>query len=783
MARKAVKYLKKPVKSISCLLISFLIALIIIFTPGLEIIAEESGPGIQVPTITSINPSAAYLGDTITLSGTGFGQTQDGGFIEFFNGTTQGIKVYETASWNDTNIECVIPQTALSGPITVNNAAGISNPIELIVLDSGSIPSDTTPVTSDTTSESTSDTTGESTGDTSETTTDSTLPDGQQTLQSQDLSNPDGGFGELDMISQSSGFNGRKLIIKYKPESKALKKLKEKKNALKNKDKTLADKDIIIIEVPDTMNMASVKEQLKKRPDIETIEADYEVKAFFVPDDTYYNQYQYNMRLVDAERAWDISNGGSSSVTVAVIDTGVAYEDYGPFKKALDLSSGTFVAGYDFIYDDTHPNDDNGHGTHVTGTIAQTTNNAYGCAGLAFNVKIMPLKILDYLGNGSGSDLIAAIYWAIDNGAKVINISLGGSVASSLEQQAIQYAKNHNVMVICATGNSAPTNPAILYPAAYPESIAVGSVGASKDRSSTSNYGPQIDVMAPGESILQESVNVNDAYNTAFYFYNGTSMATSHVSALAALILSINPSLTYDQVESNIKNNCEDLGTAGFDNYYGYGLIDAFESLLDLTGHVPVASNVSISPLIPTIYDNLTLSYDYSDSAGHTENGTLIRWYKNSQLQTAYNDLKTVPYTASQAGDQWYCTVSPCDGAVYGAAVTSNTVTVFQGPRSLWYLPEGFTGGDFETFILMMNPSDSDSLVNVSFMKSDGTVVPWPVTIPANSRYTIKVNDVTGMTDSAFGTKVEVTSGPGIVVERAMYYGVEAHNTMAFSGQ
>jgi serine protease len=789
MANKAAKFLKKFLKSAYHLLVFILIASIIIFFGGFEIKADEPGLGAQAATLTGINPSSAYPGDTITLSGTGFGPVQDVGFVEFFDGSAQGIKVYTVTAWNDTSIECAIPQTALSGPVTVTNTSGKSNPLELIILSSGSLPADTTPGTGDTTApdtgettpESTTDTTGVGTGVTSETSADSTLTDAQKQLISQDLTNPDGNFGELDMVEQSSGFNSKKLIIKYKPDSKALKKLKEKKNTLKNKDKTLADKDIVVIEVADIVDMASVKEQLQKRSDIESVEADYEVKALFVPNDTYYDTDQYNMRLIDAERAWDISSGGSSSVTVAVIDTGVAYENYGSFIKAADLTAGTFVAGYNFISDNTHPNDDNGHGTHVTGTIAQTTNNALGCAGLAFNVKIMPLKILDSAGNGSGSDLIAAIYWAINNGAKVINVSLGGSVYNSLEQQAVQAAKNSNVMVICATGNN---NGAVLYPAAYPESIAVGSVGTAKARSSFSNYGPQIDVVAPGERIYQETIIGSGNYNTAFYYYNGTSMATPHVAALAALILSVNPSLTYDQVENNIKNNCEDLGTAGFDNYYGYGLIDAYESLLDLTDHVPVASNAAIAPLLPTRYENLILSYDYSDSAGHTENGTQIRWYKNSTIQTAYNDLKTVPYAALQAGDQWYCTVTPSDGVLYGTAVKSNnTVTVYTGPKTLWYLPEGYTGAGFETFILMMNPSASTSNVKVSFLKSDGSVVEQSVTILPNSRSTVAVNTVTGMADSAFGTKVEVLSGPGIIVERAMYYSAEAHCTMAFSGQ
>ncbi|MFQ6043748.1 MAG: S8 family serine peptidase, partial [Candidatus Poribacteria bacterium] len=218
--------------------------------------------------------------------------------------------------------------------------------------------------------------------------------------------------------------------------------------------------------------MASI---YRNNPDVEYAEPNFIVTADMVPNDPYY-PLQWHLDNPDygginMEEAWDISTG-SSSVIVAVLDTGVAYEDYDIYLQAPDLAGTTFVPGYDFINDDAHPNDDNAHGTHVTGTIAQTTNNGYGVAGVAFQTAIMPVKVLNNEGSGSDTTVANGIQYAADNGAKVINMSLGSPEPSSVLENAVEYAYSKGVTIIASTGNDG--KEAVGYPAAYEECIAVG---------------------------------------------------------------------------------------------------------------------------------------------------------------------------------------------------------------------------------------------------------------------------------------------------------------------
>jgi serine protease len=235
-----------------------------------------------------------------------------------------------------------------------------------------------------------------------------------------------------------------------------------------------------------------------KNPDIEYAEPNFIVTAYMVPNDPDYPKqwHLYNPTYggINMQKAWDISTG-SSSVIVAVLDTGVAYEDYDIYLQAPDLAGTTFVPGYDFINGDSHPNDDNAHGTHVTGTIAQTTNNGYGVAGVAFQTAIMPVKVLDRDGYGSYTAVANGIQFATDNGAKIINMSLGGSSPSSVVEDAVEYAYGQGVTIVAAAGNdSGPVG----YPAAYEKCIAVGATRYDETTTWYSNYGAEIDLVAPG---------------------------------------------------------------------------------------------------------------------------------------------------------------------------------------------------------------------------------------------------------------------------------------------
>jgi serine protease len=331
---------------------------------------------------------------------------------------------------------------------------------------------------------------------------------------------------------------------------------------------------------------------------VEYAEPNYIAQALGVPNDPYY-PFQWNLRTrfeggINAERAWNRSTG--SGVVVAVIDTGVAYENYYDsqnltrYYQAPELSNVVFVSGYDFVGKDTHPNDNSGHGTHVAGTIAQNTNNGAGGAGIAYGAKIMPLKVLDRDGFGTYADIADAIVYAADNGAKVINLSLGGVSESSYMKEAVKYAYEKGVVVVAAAGNNGGS---ILYPAAYDDYvIAVGATRYDRQRANYSSFGPSLDIVAPGgdigvdqngdgygDGIVQQTFIGTDYGNFGYHFWQGTSMASPHVAGVAALVIANGYAKTPADVRQAMESTAYDLGSKGRDNYYGYGLINANAAL------------------------------------------------------------------------------------------------------------------------------------------------------------------------------------------------------------
>ncbi|MCU0516861.1 MAG: S8 family peptidase [Oscillatoria sp. Prado101] len=299
----------------------------------------------------------------------------------------------------------------------------------------------------------------------------------------------------------------------------------------------------------------------------EYIEPDYQYKAFQTPNDPDYSK-QWNLRSINIERAWDDTKG--SGTTVAVIDTGVS--------RVPDLQNTQFVPGYDFVNDREEATDDNGHGTHVAGTIAQSTNNGYGVAGIAYEAKIMPLKVLSAYGGGTVADIAEAIKFAADNGADVINMSLGGGGESAVMLEAINYAHGKGVTIIAAAGNEDENSAA--YPARYPHAIGVAALDASGQKAFYSNYGAGVDIAAPGGStregdlggILQNTINPETG-ESIFAAYQGTSMAAPHVAGVAALIKASGV-----QDPDDIENVLKQSALAVTDdplNHFGAGKLDA----------------------------------------------------------------------------------------------------------------------------------------------------------------------------------------------------------------
>ncbi|WP_414579437.1 S8 family peptidase [Anabaena sp. CCY 9402-a] len=280
------------------------------------------------------------------------------------------------------------------------------------------------------------------------------------------------------------------------------------------------------------------------------------------PNDEYYSK-QWNLHKIGVEGAWSQTKG--SGVTVAVIDTGVT--------KVRDLQETKFVKGYDFVNDKEEASDDNGHGTHVAGTIAQATNNKYGVAGIAYEAKLMPLKVLSSYGGGTVADIAEAIKFAADKGADVINMSLGGGGESQLLKQAIDYAHRKGVVIIAAAGNENENSAS--YPARYPYVIGVSAFGPDGEKAPYSNFGAGVDISAPGGtdagSILQETIN--EQGEGVFLGLQGTSMASPHVAGVAALIKAKGIEEP-EEILKVLKQSARVIQDDGL-NYYGAGQLNA----------------------------------------------------------------------------------------------------------------------------------------------------------------------------------------------------------------
>jgi thermitase len=424
--------------------------------------------------------------------------------------------------------------------------------------------------------------------------------------------------------------------------------------------------DIEVFSFPGLKANSKAMEQmmaaLKKNKNVIMVEQNLIYTVNFTPNDPSQGS-QWAWGVIDAYQGWDVTQGSTSTV-IAVVDTGVQ-------RNHPDLDA-KIVAGYDYVQNDTAPDDGNGHGTHVAGTAAAETNNSTGGAGTCPNCKVMPVRVLDNNGSGTLANVANGITWAANNGAKVINLSLGGGGSSTL-QQAVQYAWSKGVFLACAAGNSNTSSTSSAYPAAYAECFGVASTTSTDARSSFSNYGSWVEVAAPGSSIY--STWLNSGYNTI----NGTSMATPHVAGLAGLLAS--QGKTNQQIWDTICNSAEDISGTG--TYWTCGRINVNNAVGGGTTPPPPPPpppagalqnggfESGIAPWVETSTGGYTLrdtarphtgSYSEwmggynsgTDTVSQTvvvpSNGTLSYWWymtSSESTSTAYDYMRVKVYNAS----------------------------------------------------------------------------------------------------------------------------------------
>ncbi|WP_214803677.1 S8 family peptidase [Exiguobacterium sp. ERU656] len=314
----------------------------------------------------------------------------------------------------------------------------------------------------------------------------------------------------------------------------------------------------------------AAKAKLAKSADVTYVELDGQMQGLGVDP---FKKYQWSLNntgqrggVKGADINFEamkrrIAGKKQTTTRVAVIDTGInpTYADFAG-RVRMDL-------GYDFVHKRKLAIDDHGHGTHVAAIIAANSNNTYGMSGINAKASIIPIKVIASNNTGSNSNIAKGIIYAVKKKAKVINMSLGGGFSSLAIEDALAYAKKQGVLVVVATGNDGTSR--LSYPARSKYALSVGSTNRFDRRSTFSNYGDGLDLVAPGQDIPSYLSDGESA------FWSGTSMAAPHVAGVASLLYSLKPTLKATEVESILKKSAQDLGKIGYDKAYGYGRLDA----------------------------------------------------------------------------------------------------------------------------------------------------------------------------------------------------------------
>ena len=387
-------------------------------------------------------------------------------------------------------------------------------------------------------------------------------------------------------------------------------------------------------------------QRLQQTPGIEFAEPNYIYRALATTNDPMLGQL-WGHAKVGAQSAWDQSTG--ADVLVAVVDTGVDYNH-------PDLQ-GRVIKGPDLANNDSDPMDDQGHGTHVAGTIAATGNNSAGIAGIAYNSKVLAIKVLGRDGSGDTSKIANGILKAAEMGAKVINLSLGGPQSSNVLKSALDKATQQGALVVVASGNESTSSPS--YPAAYPNALSVGSTTTSDARSNFSNYGSTLDIAAPGSDILSTT-------EKTYKKLSGTSMAAPHVAAGAAVLLGKNAALSATQLRQILTSTGD--AASGFNNsaVKRMNLVKALAAV-DSGGATPAPNpSDTQSPTVPSGVKALAASSTQVQVSWNASSDNVsvtgYRVYRNGQ-QIATATGTSYADSGLAAGSAYAYTVAAVDGA------------------------------------------------------------------------------------------------------------------------
>jgi thermitase len=523
--------------------------------------------------------------------------------------------------------------------------------------------------------------------------------------------------------------------------------------------RSLYNSDVQLMRVPEGREL-EIAAALNADPGVIYAEPNYIYHAFdLVPNDPSYSK-QWAHGVIQSPAAWGITTG-SSDVVIAIIDSGV---DMSHSELASKL-----VAGHDFVDDDSTPSDENGHGTHVAGIAAAVTNNGVGVAGMAWGAKIMPVRVLDNKGSGYNSDITDGITWAYQNGADIINMSLGGITYSQAMQDAVNAAHAAGSLVIAAMGNcrtsssACPTANPTQYPAAYSNVMAVAATDNGDSYAYYSQYGAHCDIAAPGGELtgyhdpngIYSTMPTYAVYLTTYYGYTinydylqGTSQATPYVSGLAALVWSMAPAMTNDAVQNLIEQTADDLGTVGKDQNYGWGRINAYMALLNLAPPDP--------PVLAAI-DNLDGDHAYTITWSTVSGAASYLLQESSAASfnsptTRYSGTYTQTQVTGQSVGVWYYRVRTIDAL-------SNT-SDWSNVQSVTVLPAA------PVMVAIDNPTNADAYTvqwssvsgayNYELVQDTTSTFTAPITRYVGSAIAY---NVTGQPDGTWYYRVRATHG------------------------